>query len=193
TIFWGPLSGASFAAVTRLPAGVAPYNALATDLDGDGRLDLVTSNKQSNDVSVLLGKGGRQFQPEARFQTGRQPWYVVTADFNEDHRPDLATANAESHDVSILLGLGDGTLQQDASAARPGATNPQGMVARDFDEDGRLDLAAVTYSGKDLFVFLGRGDGTFEQRVRFTVGTTPVQLLAADYNGDGHQDLATIN
>jgi hypothetical protein len=28
------------------------------DLDGDGRLDLVTANESGNNVSVLLGTGG---------------------------------------------------------------------------------------------------------------------------------------
>ena len=37
----------------------------------------------------------------------------------------------------------------------------------------------------DLFVYLGRGDGTFQERTRFAVGSTPVEVIAEDLNHDG--------
>ncbi len=183
----------TFPSQTRYAAGSIPYSVVPADFDGDRLIDLAVSNRESNDVSVLLGRGDGTFQDQERYRTGVQPWNVVAGDFNGDQHLDLATANARSHDVSILIGLGDGTFQQEPTDPRPGETNPSGMVARDFNHDGILDLAAVTYLGHDLLVFLGRGDGTFRERMRFDVGSTPVELVTEDFDHDGHHDLATIN
>jgi hypothetical protein len=183
----------TFQSAVPWAAGTSPTGLVAGDFTGDGHLDLAASNKDSGDVSVLLGRGDGTFADQARYQAGFQPWFVVTGDFNGDGRPDLATANALSHDVSILLGLGNGTFQSDLANPRPAQVNPQGMVAGDFNRDGIPDLATVSYTGHDLFVFLGRGDGTFQEPMRFAAESTPVWLIAADVNGDGIPDLITAN
>src|SRR5439155_698459 len=91
------------------------------------------------------------------------------------------------------LGLGDGTFQPDLTDPRHGGTNPLGIVAGDFNRDGIPDLAAVSYTGGDVFVYQGRGDGTFGNRVRYGVGSTPAQIVAADFNGDGRLDVAVTD
>jgi hypothetical protein len=46
----------------------APTTRLAiTDINGDGKLDLVTTSFQSNAISVLLGNGDATFQPAADY------------------------------------------------------------------------------------------------------------------------------
>jgi hypothetical protein len=183
----------TFQAPVPFAVGTGPVGLVAGDFNGDGRLDLAASNKDSGDVSVLLGRGDGTFQGQARYGAGFQPWYVVAGDFNGDGRADLATANALSHDVSILLGLGNGTFLSDLANPRPAQVNPQGVAVGDFNRDGIPDLATVSYSGHDLFVFLGRGDGTFQEPLRLPTGSTPVWVISADVNGDGIADLVTAN
>jgi hypothetical protein len=181
----------AFQSPVQYAAGTGPVGLVAGDFTGHGHFDLAASNKVSGDVSVLLGRGDGTFQDEARYQAGFQPVFVVAGDFNGDGRLDLATANARSHDVSILLGLGNGTFQPDLANPRPGQTNPLGMVVRDFNGDGIPDLATVDYTGGDLFVFLGRGDGTFQAPERLAAEGTAVGVVSADING--HLDLITAN
>ena len=192
SIHWGRGDG-TFHSQAQGTTGLAPIGLARADFNGDGLADLAASNRHGTGVSVLLARPDGSFGDQTPYRSGLQPWYILAGDFNEDGRADLATANARSHDVSILLGLGDGTFQQDPTDVRQGETNPQGMVSRDFNGDGFLDLAAVSYTGGDLFVFLGRGDGTFQERMRFSVGATPVELVVEDFNEDGRHDLATIN
>ena len=105
---------------------------------------------------------------------------VVVADFNGDGNADLATLS------SVLLGNGDGTLQ--APIAHPVEVNPVALVVRDFDENGKPDIAITGASG--LQVFLGKGDGTFANPAIYTGGPGFAgALAAADFNGDGHEDL----
>jgi hypothetical protein len=189
----------TFQSQVRYLAGTTPFG-LATgdftgqkDAHGNPILDLAVANQHTDDVSVLLGRGDGTFQDQVRYEAGFQPWVVLTGDFNGDGHLDLATANARSHDVSILLGLGNGTFQPDLANPRPGATNPLGIVVGDFNHDGIPDLATVDYTGGDLFLFLGRGDGTFQERQRLATAATSVALISADVNGDGIPDLITAN
>ena len=79
------------------------------DFNGDGILDLATTN--GNSISVLLGNGDGTFT-----QKGGQPISAQTnvdliiADFNGDGKLDLAVMDS-TNVVSIWLGNGDGTFQ----------------------------------------------------------------------------------
>src|SRR5262249_38624364 len=58
--------------------------------------------------------------------------------------------------------------------------------------DGHLDLSTVTVDG-DLAVLLGNGDGSFQPAKTFATGEASYSvsaLVAGDFNGDGHLDLA---
>src|SRR5262249_26446468 len=63
----------TFQAEQRLAVGANPYSVAVADVNGDGRLDLVTANYGSNDVSVLLGNGDGAFQAQQRFAAGDHP------------------------------------------------------------------------------------------------------------------------
>src|SRR5262249_56974188 len=87
------------------------WTAAAGDFNGDGRLDLATTNTTFDAVAVSLGLGDGTFQPPVLFASNANPRGIATGDFNGDGRLDLATSSSRTNDVMILLGLGDGTFQ----------------------------------------------------------------------------------
>ena len=97
-----------------------PHSVAIGDVNGDGRPDLVTANRGSDDVSVLLGDGDGTFRPQTDFAAGGSPYAVAIGDVNGDGRPDLVTANYGSGDVSVLLGNGDGTFRPPTDFAAGG-------------------------------------------------------------------------
>ena len=87
-----------------------PFCVAVTDIDRDGRLDLVVANT-NNTVTILLGSGRGLFSkaPDSPYRAGKLPRWVVAEDFDRDGMPDLALANAGSNDVTVLLNRHVGT------------------------------------------------------------------------------------
>ena len=70
---------------------------------------------------------------------------------------------------------------------------PIGIVAADFNSDGKMDLAVANQNFGFLSVLLGNGNGTF-QTEKITSGVYAAEALAVgDFNGDGKLDLAVTN
>jgi hypothetical protein len=80
----------------------------------------------------------------------------------------------------------------------PGLNGPKGIVAADFDLDGRIDLA-VANQGKvgalndSISVLLNLGGGAFGPQIPLRTGEGPYAICAADLDGDGDPDLVAAN
>ena len=83
----------SFVARMDFPVGQDPRAIATGDLDSDGKVDLVTANYGSNDVSVLLGNGDGTFKPAVNYPVDVRPFLVMVADLNGDGKLDILTAN----------------------------------------------------------------------------------------------------
>ena len=72
-------------------------------------------------------------------------------------------------------------------------SSPNYMAIGDLNGDGKLDLVVANYSGSDISVLLGNGDGTFQAAVNYGAGSWPLSIGVGDFNGDGKLDLAVVN
>jgi hypothetical protein len=177
---------------------------VSSDLNRDGKPDLVMANYAAASVSVLLGRGDGIFDAEIRYSVKSAPSSVAVADLNGDGTPDLIVASYGSSQVSVLLGAGNGTFQQPVNYVSYATSNniePYAVAVGDFNGDGKADLAVTNYSstgfpfaeGKSVSILLGNGDGTFQPPVEFAAGSGPMSIAVADMNGDGRLDLVVAN
>ena len=92
----------NFSSATNFGVGSHPYSVAVGDFNGDGKLDLVAANFNSNNVSVLLNNGTGGFTT-TNFGVGIVPNSVAVGDFNGDGKLDIAATNYGDNTVSILL------------------------------------------------------------------------------------------
>jgi hypothetical protein len=197
----------TFTPPATIAVGNFPEAVAIGDFNNDGFQDLAVANANDDTVSILLGNGNGTFTAVAPAPTGGFPFSLAVADFNHDGAADMAVSNEADSTVSVLLGNGDGTFTQANGSPIPGFNyNPAQVVAADFNRDGISDLAVADFipvnqnppeqdQKSNVMIMLGNGDGTFRQGPGspYTVGLYAVALVAADFNQDGHTDLAVDN
>jgi DNA-binding beta-propeller fold protein YncE len=71
-----------------------------------------------------------------------------------------------------------------------GGGHPFAVVARDLNGDQEVDLAVTNPKVGSISVYLGRGDGTFQEPTAMITGKRPRGLVVADLDGDDVPDLA---
>jgi hypothetical protein len=161
------------------------------DLNGDGIPDLVVANHGTNTISVLIGTGHGNYEPQVSYFAGGSPDGVVIGDFNGDGKPDVAVSVEEPNAVAILLGTGTGSFGAPTSFAA--GTYPRGLAIGDFNGDGKPDLAVVSSGSRSISILLGNGAGSFALQSTVPTGATPYAVKVGDFNGDGKPDLAVVN
>ncbi|HVI08979.1 MAG TPA: FG-GAP-like repeat-containing protein [Candidatus Binatia bacterium] len=181
----GTFRSPSFFTATATPTYVS-----VGDFNNDHKLDLLTINNPY--VSVMLGNGDGTFQAPINFTPTHAPSAIGIGDFNHDGKLDLAVGEQyfTTSQVEIYLGNGDGTFQPGGSYAT--SVNPESIVAADFRNNGKIDLAVACNGGIGVSVLLGNGDGTFQNAVSYATPSA-FWVAAADLNGDGKLDLAVAN
>ncbi|HEU5181669.1 MAG TPA: VCBS repeat-containing protein [Candidatus Polarisedimenticolia bacterium] len=184
----GVLSGAPLFPDPVFPVGLGPASVATADFNGDGKSDLVTANSVSNDLSILLGRGDGEFEPERRIAIDLfgHPTYAAAADLNADGKTDLVvTYNPNA--LLVFLGAGNGSFVLDNTYAVT-EISPSFVTVADLNLDGVPDLA-VASATPSVAVFLGQGDGTFQPETLFPAGADAYSLAVADFNVDGSPDI----
>ena len=121
----------------------------ASDLTGDGELDIITTNYGSDNVSVLLNNGDDSFLSQQNFATDLAPVQTVVADVNGDGRPDLVTASNHDSAIGVLLGKGDGTFEPAPAGSGVGLSDTPFLA--DFNGSGIDGSVVLDRSGEILY------------------------------------------
>lgn len=185
-----PLLGYGHGAFNQVGLNIqlSGVSSAAGDFNSDGKLDVVIDG-----TNVLLGNG------DGTFTQGAFPdasgTFVTVADFNGDGKLDLAVCNQSQNSVSVYLGDGAGNFTIASQSPISVGNQPDAIVAGDFNNDGKLDLAVANFADNTVTLLLGNGDGTFtaSSGSPYPVGNGPYAIAAADFNGDGKLDLAIAN
>jgi trimeric autotransporter adhesin len=196
----------SFAAQQPFATGGAPSAVTATDLNGDGKPDLLLANHDDDTASVLFnttspGAAAPSFTAQQTFATGSAPTSVSAADLNGDGVPDLLVANRDDDTASVLLNTtAPGASTPSFAAQQEFATGgaPSAVTTADLNGDGKPDLIVANHDDDTASVLFnttapGASTPSFAVQQAFATGEEPSAVRATDLNGDGVPDLAVAN
>jgi FG-GAP-like repeat len=184
---------------TSIPTAKGPRFIVVTDVNHDGKPDLVVANEESGSITVLLGdgKGGFVESKGSPFSAGHLPNDIAVADMNHDGHLDLIIANHQSPYVTILLGDGKGGFRPAPNSPFDVHSNPHphGVVVGAFCDGGELGVVTDSWGNNQIELLEGDGKGGLRTPGRFFhVGRRPYERLrSADFNRDGHPDVVTTD
>jgi hypothetical protein len=177
-----------------------PIRVVAGDFNKDGRDDIAAGDYELAQLYVFAQTTTPgTFSAPVIYNTVNSVNGMTAADFDGNGHLDLVTADAHNDAVAVLVA--------DATGAFPAATgtkqppeypvhpSPSGIVTGDFNRDGKLDLVVANANspGGSIDVLLGKGDGSFDNAIPIGNSATPINIVVADFNGDGLPDFAVAN
>src|SRR5215203_2576633 len=184
--------------------GKRPYQRLrVADINADGADDIVTTNGEGNNVTVLLsdGKGGFNESPGSPFACGDAPFGIAISDVNADGKADLAVINSPAsmaegkgkNGLTVLLGDGKGKFTIMTGSPFEAGKIPNRIAAGDVNGDGVNDIIVSDNDSNKIYVFLMNKDGRVSSQSSITVGNHPKGIAIADLNADGKGDIVVCN
>jgi hypothetical protein len=190
-------------AVKYLAVGKHPYQRIRTaDLNHDGKPDIVTTNLDGKNATILLGDGKGNFHEAngSPFACGDSPFGIAIGDVNDDGNLDLAIINSPSitsdntgrDGLTVLLGDGTGRFTTIPGSPFTTGISPSRLAIGDINGDGIADIAVDNYKSNSVTVFI-MGKNTVVSSYTIRVGAMPDGIAIADLNGDGKNDIVVTN
>ena len=184
----------SFKLASSPTSGTGPTGIAATDVNGDGKTDLICANYYNNSLSILTNNANGGFVLATNLGVGSYPFSVIATNVNGDSKVDLICLNTGDSSVSVFTNNGNGGFR--LSGTYQVGIAPASLIAADVNGDGKVDLISANWnsgSGNTLTVLTNNGSGGFVLASSPVVGNSPVSVVAADVNGDGKMDLISAN
>ena len=187
-----------------LKVGKRPYQRLrVADINGDGVDDIVTTNSESNNATVLLanGKGGFNEAPGSPFACGDAPFGLAIGDINADGKLDLAIINSPGsmaegkgkNGLTVLAGDGKGKFTMMNGSPFEAGKIPNRIAIGDINGDEVNDILFSDNETDNIYAYLMRKGGNISSDYTITVGNHPKGIAIADLNRDGKADIVVCN
>ncbi len=203
----GSIDNTSFAASVDFTTGLGPTYVAISDVDGDGKPDLVIADYNANTVSILRNTtvtdsiNLNSFAAKVDFAVGTGPHALAIGDLNGDGKPDIIVANQGSSTISILANLASsGTINAASLGTQvvlpSNGESPYHVSVGNIDGDSLPDIVVANQIGRNISVIrniYGAGSITassFAAGVNFATNIYPFSAAVGDLDGDGKPDIA---
>ena len=184
--------------------GADPRHILCSDLDKDGKIDIVVSNYGLNSLSVFRNSfAGTDiaFTTQSQVPVSGGPMGIAAGDFDSNGSTDLVVVRGVSNTLAFLNNSSTtGNIVLNPSTFTPGGTaTVYGKVdVGDLDGDGKPDIV-VGSNADAITCFKNTSSGSISfssTPVSISTGfagSQPSGVCIGDFNADGQADLADVN
>jgi hypothetical protein len=204
-LYWGSSEGFKKENKTLIPFQ-SGYQSLATDINEDGYVDLVSMNSMQGGgekgatagANIFWGsKHGFDFKNNRTILNEENASTCNIADLNHDGYLDLVIGFFEHQDMRptdlvIYYGSKAGFESKNRVAIPCDGRSASPTIA-DYNKDGWLDIAVCSYSKDILRIFWGSAEGFNEKNQQNIYVPSIIDLETADFNNDGYLDLVACS
>lgn len=170
----------TFASTLRIPDsqnGTSwAYSVAAGDVNGDGKVDLISVNPNGSLLTIFTNDGSGNFSIALTPAMTGNPESVVAADVNGDGQTDLICANTGANTISVLLNTSN---QPHAARATPIMVNGFVVAASIVD-------AGYAYTNPPTVYIVGGGGSGAQATTTISNGNvTAINIINAGYGYSG--------
>jgi protein involved in polysaccharide export with SLBB domain len=175
------------------PISFGKYRAVVlADVDNDGNIDVVAGGSPPNSLTVSYGDGQGRVPTLLFLPVKGDVQSVAVADVDNDGLKDIVfSIQREASGVMVWLNQQKRHWKQGMG---PISTNQyQGVEATDINGDGNVDIIAANATSEvagGIQIWLGDGRGSWPVQTGPTNTGIYMDVVTADFNRDGHLDLA---
>ncbi len=201
----GAITSTSFTEGENFTTDLHPNGVAITDLDGDGKVDVITPNNYSTNgspasISILRNIGSLNaisFANRIDIPTGVLTYAIAVGDLNGDGKPEIVSSSIVDKTISIFKNTSvPGSIGFASKIDYATNSNPVSIVIGDLDGDSKLDIAVANYLSNAISIYKNTGTAgtlSFAPKVDVMTGLAPDRLALGDLDGDNKPDLVVTN
>ena len=146
----------TFQKPTRLAEKLVPLAIVASDMNADGKTDLVFAAGQGDNMYLLTSNGDGSFKEPIIFSGGGGPFALTTGHFNPDKLKDVAVANSRSSSFSIIIRNPNGTFKFPTRDYVIEGGTPLAITSGDYNHSGMSDIVVASNAKNTIEIYLQR-------------------------------------
>ena len=179
------------------PGPVRPRHTSLADMDGDGKMDIISTDSTGNKIFVyrnLSVLGTITISPPIELLAGANVFNAEIGDINGDGKPDIIATNRGSNTVSVFINTSSvGNLSFTAPSSHAVGNGPEGLALADLNGDQRPEIIVADNLLNKLTILHWSGSSTVLVCQPGSTATIPANISGSSFQWQADTGSGFIN